>query len=411
MTNRQRFIETLTFGRPDRVYYNFGLARGSTVEAWQKQGFTGFTYSGEYGNPPELIPLTGQDPNFFGKLPGVELGMYPKFEEQIIRVDEKGRLWRDSMGIVMLDAGENLKTKGFRTRSYISHPVTDRNSWEKIRKRFAEADEGRYPSDWSALSRRLEREDSPVFIPIDGLFWGLRNWVGFEELCMMFYDDPELIDDMMEHLTCFYIDLFSKILDHIELDGVLLNEDMCYKHAPMISPEMVCTYMLPRYKRIVGFLKGKGVPLVAVDSDGHVSHLLDIWVEAGFDASFPIEIAALNDPVEYRKKLGRKLAFVGCIDKREIRTYEMTYREVMSKVPYLLDQGGFIPGIDHAVPPDVPFASYVYMGELIKALAEGRSVVDPKGADKFMADKLSELKSFWNHQTFGPKLPKKDPAD
>lgn len=395
MTNRKRFIETLTFGRPDRPYYNFGLPRGSTVEAWQKQGFPELTYNGEYGSPPELAAITGHDPNFFGSLPGVNLEMYPHFEEKIIKVDENGRLWRDSKGIVMLDAGDRLETKGFRTRSYISHPVSDRESWDEIKMKYNAADEGRYPENWDILACDLENKDNPVFIPIAGLFWGLRNWVGFEDLCMMFYDNPKLVDDMMEHLTLFNMDLFSEILKHITLDGVLINEDMCYKHAPMISPDMVRKYMLPRYKKLVRFFRDKEVPLVAVDSDGHVSHLLDIWIEAGFDASFPFEIAALNDPVAYRKKLGSNLAFIGCIDKREIRTYEMTYNEVMSRVPYLLEQGGFIPGIDHAVPPDVPFASYVYMCELIKSLAEGRKVVTPKEADTNMADKLEEIRSYW----------------
>jgi len=48
MTNRKRFIETLPFGNPDRIYYNFGLPRGSTIMAWQKQGIPGFKYSGDY---------------------------------------------------------------------------------------------------------------------------------------------------------------------------------------------------------------------------------------------------------------------------------------------------------------------------------------------------------------------------
>ena len=395
MTNRERFVETLKFGVPDRIYYHFGLPRGSTVEAWQKQGFPHLTYNGEYGCPPEFQKLTGQDPSFFGSLPGANLGMFPRYEEKILKTDERGRLWRDSMGIVMLDAGDTLKTKGFRTRSYISHPVTDRESWELIRGRYSASDRGRYPEDWDGLSYELNAKDEPVFIPIDGLFWGLRNWVGFEQLCLMFYDAPDLVDDMMEHLTIFYIDLFSEILNHIHLDGVLLNEDMCYKHAPMISPVMVRKYMLPRYVRIVKALKKQGVPLVAVDSDGHVSHLLDIWIEAGFDAAFPFEIAALNDPVEYRKRIGSTLGFVGCIDKREIRSYERTYNEIMGKVPYLLQQGGFIPGVDHAVPPDIPLGAYVYMGELIKALVEGEDVVTPKHAESFVESKLIEMNEFW----------------
>ena len=72
------------------------------------------------------------------------------------------------------------------------------------------------------------------------------------------------------------------------------------------------------------------------------------------------------------------MAFIGCIDKREIRSKERTYAEVMKKVPWLIEQGGFLPAIDHAVPPDVPLRSYLYMCELIKAIAEERSIPAPE---------------------------------
>jgi len=32
----------------------------------------------------------------------------------------------------------------------------------------------------------------------------------------------------------------------------------------------------------------------------------------------------------------------------------------MTRVPYLLSQGGYFPFVDHGVPPDVPFENYMY---------------------------------------------------
>jgi len=69
------------------------------------------------------------------------------------------------MGIVMHDAGKNLKTPGFRTRSYLSHPVSDRNSWLKMKSRYNGADEARYPRDWTGTALQLESKDAPVFQP------------------------------------------------------------------------------------------------------------------------------------------------------------------------------------------------------------------------------------------------------
>jgi len=42
--------------------------------------------------------------------------------------------------------------------------------------------------------------------------------------------------------------------------------------------------------------------------------------------------------------------------------------QVMSKVSALVASGGYIPFVDHAVPPDVPFDNFCYYMELIKNL-------------------------------------------
>ena len=41
-------------------------------------------------------------------------------------------------------------------------------------------------------------------------------------------------------------------------------------------------------------------------------------------------------------------------------------REIYSKVPQLLESGGFIPASDHQVPHNVPYENYCYMWHLIK---------------------------------------------
>ena len=126
---------------------------------------------------------------------------------------------------------------------------------------------------------------------------------------------------------------------------------------------------------MVRLIKDHG-SLAFVDCDGHLSQLLPLWDEAGIDGNYPVEIAANNDPLAYRRQYPR-FALFGGIDKREIRTLEQTYREIMGKVPWLIEQGGYLPSIDHAVPPDVPLRSYLHMCELIKSIAEGRQ---PPGA-------------------------------
>jgi len=150
-------------------------------------------------------------------------------------------------------------------------------------------------------------------------------------------------------------------------DYVFFNEDMAYKGASLISPKMVREFMLPGYRQLTSFLKECGVPVLMMDCDGYIGELIPIWLEAGLNATWPIEIAAGNGPILYRKQYGKRLAMGGAIDKRELaRDKAAVEREIMSKVPWLLEQGGYIPTCDHGIPPDVSYENYLYMIELIK---------------------------------------------
>ena len=105
-----------------------------------------------------------------------------------------------------------------------------------------------------------------------------------------------------------------------------------------------------------------------MDSDGYVAELIPIWIEAGINCSDPVEVAAGNDIVEYRRRFGKRMAYTGGVDKRAIaKGGEAMRAEVMRVAPPLLAEGGFIPGCDHGVPPDISWPNFV---EYTRLLAE-----------------------------------------
>ena len=60
----------------------------------------------------------------------------------------------------------------------------------------------------------------------------------------------------------------------------------------------------------------------------------------------------------------------GNIDKRVfLKGKEAIREEVMSKVPFLCATGGFFPGLDHAIPPDVTFDNFKYFINLLREIA------------------------------------------
>jgi uroporphyrinogen decarboxylase len=129
----------------------------------------------------------------------------------------------------------------------------------------------------------------------------------------------------------------------------------------MISPEMFREFMVPCYQRFTSFLREHGVKWIFVDSDGDASLLLPLWLEAGINGFLPIEVAAGMDPRTIRKQYGRNLRLMGGLDKRTLlQSQAAVDRELESKVPELVAEGGYVPHLDHVIQWECPLEAYQY---------------------------------------------------
>jgi uroporphyrinogen decarboxylase len=151
-------------------------------------------------------------------------------------------------------------------------------------------------------------------------------------------------------------------------DEVHLSEDMAFKGFSMISPAMVREHLLPVWTRWGKLVRAAGCPVYAMDSDGFVGELIPLWIEAGITVCDPLEVAAGNDIVELRSRFGRRMAFRGGVDKREMAKGGTAIDAEIARVRPVIDAGGYIPGCDHGVPADVSWPDFVrYVGLLAKA--------------------------------------------
>jgi uroporphyrinogen decarboxylase len=83
---------------------------------------------------------------------------------------------------------------------------------------------------------------------------------------------------------------------------------------------------------------------------------------------FPVEVHAGSDPVAMRKRWGRQLLLVGGFDKFAFDSKQQITAELKRIAP-LIEQGGFIPHVDHRVPANVSYENYqFYMREKLKLI-------------------------------------------
>ena len=194
--------------------------------------------------------------------------------------------------------------------------------------------------------------------------------MGTENLSLAWYDYPDMMHEMMEFFADFIIATSRPVLEKIQVDYFVLNEDMSMKGGPLLGPDTYRTFILPHLTRLVAFLRAHGTRYVAVDSDGDPTPLIPLLMEAGIDTLWPIERASEVSPQAWRKRFGKELRLWGGVDKRILaRGSEAIRRHLREFIP-LIEQGGFIPTVDHTVPPDVSWDNFrTYMDYKHKLLA------------------------------------------
>ncbi len=367
MTEKERFIRTLLFQKTDRVPFQPGTPRESTLERWRREGL------------PENIPWQEVVARELGiewevRGPSFELSLsfslLPEFEERVLERKNSHKIVQMHTGEILevseeYDFSHLRRAKDFVTRRWIKFPVENEEDWEEMRRRYNPLSPERYPKNLEEVILALRERDYPFGITIHGPFWQMREWCGMENLCMFMIDKADWVKEMAFFWRDFVLEVLRRGVRKEMLDYVIINEDMAYKEKSMISPRMVREFLLPVWSEWVEFLKSIDCPVIILDSDGYIEELIPLWIEAGINCTIPVEIAAGNDLLSFRKKFGKRMAYIGGIDKRDIARGGKSIEEEIARLLPLIKEGGYIPSCDHALPPDISWENFLYYCKLL----------------------------------------------
>jgi len=358
MNDRERFLNYMSFRPVDRAPFMEMGFWTETLERWHHEGLPKWVTHDRH-----IEAYLGLDLSFNRNWLPVNDEVYPPFQVEVVEENETTQVIHDENG-VLLRQQKRMKT----IPQFIRFPVENEADYDRLRPRLNGADPGRYADDFDEdLHWRRERGEIRG-VNLRSFFGFPRKLMGIENWAMAFYDQPNLVQRMIADRVQFAKDLLKRMVDADQLDFVQVWEDMAFKTAPLISPRFVRQYMLPAYQELVDFLRQGGVKLLLVDSDGRVESLMPIWLEAGIDGCLPCEIAAGSDPVELRRRFpGCRL--MGGLDKRAIARGREGVDEVLRHVQPLLQEGAYIPFVDHFVPPDISYETFRYYLERRRELA------------------------------------------
>ncbi|MDP2984520.1 MAG: uroporphyrinogen decarboxylase family protein [Candidatus Latescibacter sp.] len=365
MTSKDRFYRTLHYQPVDHVPdIEFGYWE-EIQSLWEEQGLPkGLTskraleyYFGNPGSNHHLAIFGGRALDMYFGLEQrtrltVDFRMRPVFEKENLYVRNGYQYFYDVDRVLSRIPDDGLTTMP----EHLEYSLKNRRDWETIFKPRLNPDKpGRVPENLSEITDRLLAHDEFPYIYAGSLFGHLRNFVGFEQICYMIYDDPELVDEMIQHMADLSCSVLERALPLIR--GKIFHahywEDICFNNGPMISPAWFREHLVPRYKQINTLLHAYGVDVISVDCDGWIGPLVEDWLEAGVNGMFPSEVRAGSDPVKFRKQYGRDLLLMGGVDKTKIAMGGDALVCELERLAPVVREGGFIPFCDHYIPADV----------------------------------------------------------
>ncbi|MBN1488281.1 MAG: hypothetical protein JXA69_00060 [Phycisphaerae bacterium] len=407
MNARERYLEVCDFGQSQRTLkWEFGYW-GETVKNWYAQGlprnhyplprketttpasslyipawtcrgddylpngiavFAGAAYWPTQGFPidTDVRDHLGMDPT--QRLVDVNLLFNPMFDVDIIEETDRILKYQDIDGVKRVF----LKEEATIPTGY-EWPITGWESWNRLKDQRLRLDDisGRFPRNWPQLVAEYRNRDFPLAIGgyPSGFFGTLAHLLGYENLFVWYHEQPELIHDILDTFTEIWIAVFTEVLDQIDADDWQIWEDMSDKNGSMISHKMVREFLLPYIRRVGDVVKARGVRHVHVDTDGDCTSLIPLFMEAGVTGMWPFECTGTVSLIEIRERYP-DLVMCGGIAKGAIAAGRPSIDRALEPIDDMLARGGFIPHVDHFVPPDVSFQDFCYYRRRLNDLIE-----------------------------------------
>ena len=357
MNDRERFIATILGEPVDRPpYWLFWSPWATTWQRWENEGKPshvknlGMAFDAD--QPPLALPIN--------------CGPCPTIEPTVLEEDEDFFIHVDSWGITRRDYkhGESMA-------EFLDFPVKSREDWQNFKSTYLNPKSpARLAGDWREKGVEWMAKGYPIqlgYYPDVGVFGTVRWLLGDEQGLMAFYTMPDVVQDIMDHMTTLYLTVFEQVVQEVRVDVIHIWEDMCYRNGPLISPKHWETFMGPNYRRIRSFADRHGIPILSVDTDGNPDKITPPMIRAGVNLLFPMEVAAGCDVNQWQKKYPT-LGMMGGIDKRALAQDPRAIDRELQRIKPALQAGRYIPALDHLIPDDVSWDNYCYYAARLRTL-------------------------------------------
>lgn len=237
--------------------------------------------------------------------------------------------------------------------------ITDWDSYEAYV--WPDADKADY-SFFRDMQGKLPGNMKLIAYGPDGVLENVIALVGYENLCYMLYEDPELVKAVTESVGKAMLQYYENVVSYPTVGGIISNDDWGFKTQTMFAPDMLREYIFPWHKRIVEAAH-KQNKYAILHSCGFMDEIIDDIIEdMRFDGKHSYEdtIRPVEEAYEW---LRGRIAVIGGIDldfvcsKDEAAITERCVR----MLERTKERGGYALGTGNSVPEYVPDDHYFAM--------------------------------------------------
>ena len=239
----------------------------------------------------------------------------------------------------------------------VGHSMPTREDWEKAPRPDPMA-EWRYKNIREAIkeAHRGKDDDMALIAGVRGAFTVMFISMGFDNMALTVYDDPDLLREMSAYFTDFWTKIAVRAVE-MGADAIFIANDMGFNTNTLLAPDTMRDIFLPDLKKQVKAIQDAGAKVI-LHTCGCVNPILPDLVDTGIDALNDLQRAAGMDIAQIKKDYGDRLTLIGNVDATNVLTTKNP-EEIDEAVKEVLrvagHGGGLIMASDHSLHGAIPY--------------------------------------------------------
>ena len=204
-------------------------------------------------------------------------------------------------------------------------------------------------------------------------FWhDAIDFFGMENLYVNMYEQPELVDALMQHMVDYYAAVSRNIFDAAAdaIDIFFIGNDFGSQTGPLMGPELFERFIMPHLRRLIDLGHAYGLK-VMLHCCGGIAPLIPPMIEAGLDGLHAVQPCCHGmDLRKLKADFGDRILFNGAIDSHHVLiegTPASIREDTREVLRIMMPGGGFVAGASHdTILEETPLENVLAMFDAVR---------------------------------------------